>query len=533
MGENIKKDGEKLAGISSTEIAQKIKAGEITSKEVVEAHIRRIEDVNPNLNALVIPLFDEALAQAEAADKQQVNGEPLGLLHGVPVTIKEQFHVAGTQTTLGLENQVGNIASEDGPLVSRLRKAGAIILGKTNVPQMLVYHETDNSVYGRTNNPWNLERTPGGSSGGEAALIASGGSSLGLGGDYGGSIRIPSHFCGINGLKPTSGRLTNDDNPAHILATGQEAIIAQNGPMARTVDDLVLAMKVLAQPLFDRTSDLIPPIIWPDSERISVKGLRIGMYTDDGYFSAAPAVRRAVEEGAKVLNELGAQVEAFTPPDVAESIGLYLGIVSADGGYWVKNGLGRDTPDFRIKGLLQGGTLPSILRSIVASLVERQGKPQLAFAIRSMGSRTTHQYWQLVKELTAYRMRFLKELDDRKLDALICPPHALPALTHGSGDLLTVYSAASYAVLYNVLGLPAGVVAASRVRDGEESDRSPGRNAIEQVASKVEKGSAGLPVGVQVVSHYWREDVVLAVMAALETHFRKQPDYPECTDVTF
>jgi fatty acid amide hydrolase len=116
---------------------------------------------------------------------------------------------------------------------------------------------------------------------------------------------------------------------------------------------------------------------------------------------------------------------------------------------------------------------------------------------------------------------------------LICPPHALRALTHGSGDLLTVYSAASYAVLYNVLGLPAGVVAASRVRDGEESDRSPGRNAIEQVASKVEKGSAGLPVGVQVVSHYWREDVVLAVMAALETHFRKQPDYPECTDVTF
>jgi fatty acid amide hydrolase len=521
-----------LTNLSATQLAQRIRSGKISARETVEAHINRIETVNQSLNAVVVPLFEEAMAQAAAADSAVENTEPLGPLHGVPITIKDQFHVAGTQTTLGLLNQVGMKASKDGPLVAKLRKAGAIILGKTNVPQMLIYHESDNPVYGRSNNPWNLERTPGGSSGGEAAIIAVGGSSLGLGGDFGGSIRIPAHFCGIHGLKPTSGRLTNDDNPAHILAYGQEAIVAQNGPMARTVDDLRLAMDVLTTPTLEGTTDLIPPIPWPDPANVSITGLRIGMYTDDGIFPAAPAIRRAVEEAAAALRGLEAKVEPFTPPGVAEAIRLYLSVVSADGGFWVRNGLSKDKPDYRIKGLLQGGSMSSMLRPVVANLIERQGKPHLAFAIRSMGSKSAHQYWQLVKELTAYRQQFLKALDDSHLDALICPPHALPALTHGSGDLLTVYSTASYAVLYNVLGMPAGVVAATRVRRGEESVRSP-RNAIELAAFNVEKGSAGLPVGVQVVARHWREDIVLAVMAVLERHFLTMPGYPAHPSIIF
>jgi fatty acid amide hydrolase len=482
-----------LINMSATELAQRIKSGEISAWEVVEAHIHRIEAVNPSLNAVVIPLFEQALAQAKTADEARVHKEPLGPLHGVPITIKEQFYVAGTQTTLGLLNQVGNVANKDGPLVSKLRKAGAIILGKTNIFQMLVGHESDNPVYGRTNNPWDLKRTPGGSSGGEAAIIAAGGSSLGLGGDFGGSIRIPAHFCGIHGLKPTSGRLTNGDNALHILATGQEAIIAQNGPMARTIDDLHLAMEVLTTPTAERTIDLVPPIFWPDSEDVSISGLRIGMYTDDGYFPAAPAIRRAVEEAAAELNALGAQVEPFTPPDVAKAVQLFLSIASADGGFWLRNGFGKDKPDYRAKGFLQGGSLPAILRPIVAKIFERQGKPHLAFALRSMGSKSAHQYWQLIKELAAYREQFLRALDDSRLDALICPPHALPSLTHGSSEYLNVYSTGSYALLYNVLGMPAGVVAATRVREGEESNRSPVKNVIEKAAFAVEHGSVGLP----------------------------------------
>lgn len=276
-----------ITDMSATELAQMIKAGEVSAKEVVEAHIRRIEAVNPKLNAVVIPLFDEALAQARDADEQQAQRKPLGPLHGVPITIKEQFQVMGTQTTLGLKHLVGNRAKQEGPLVTRLRRAGAIILGKTNVAQTLIYHESDNPVYGQTKNPWKLDRTPGGSSGGEAAIIAAGGSPLGLGGDLGGSIRVPAHFCGICGLKPTTLRLTNDDIQAGLFSGGQEAILAQPGPMARTVADLCLAMEVLAAPGEESTSEFIPPIPWPDPKKVSIKGLRIGMYTYDGFFPAS------------------------------------------------------------------------------------------------------------------------------------------------------------------------------------------------------------------------------------------------------
>lgn len=189
-----------LTSLSATELARRIKAGEVSAVEVVDAHIRRIEAVNPKLNAVVVPLYEQARAQAAAADAAQARGDALGALHGVPVTIKECCHVAGTPSTAGLTGQMNHRADRDGPLVSRLRTAGAIVLGKTNVPQLLLYYESDNPVYGRTNNPWNLERSPGGSSGGEGAIIAAGGSPLAGGccarcdGRVGGALRTQPDY---------------------------------------------------------------------------------------------------------------------------------------------------------------------------------------------------------------------------------------------------------------------------------------------------------------------------------------------------
>ena len=240
-----------ITSLSAAEIARKIRAKELSAREVVDAQIRRIEEVNPLLNAVVIPLFEQARREADAADTAQLRGDPLGPLHGVPITIKEQFLVEGTATTFGLPSQKHHRAEEDGPLVKRLRDAGAIILGKTNVSQMLLFIESDNHLYGRTNNPWNLERTCGGSSGGEAAIIAAGGSPLGLGGDFGGSIREPAHFYGIQGLKPTSLRLTNFDTRSDLLPRGQEVILPQPGPMARTVADLAQSETIQAPHLLE------------------------------------------------------------------------------------------------------------------------------------------------------------------------------------------------------------------------------------------------------------------------------------------
>ncbi len=189
---------------SAAQIARRVARREVSALEVVQAHIARIEAVNGRLNAVVVPRFDEARTEAAAADDRLARGEPIGPLHGVPITVKECFHLAGTPASIGLARRQHELSADDGLLVARLRKAGAIVLGKTNLPQLMIWHESDNPVYGRTNNPWDLGRTPGGSTGGEAAIIAARGSPLGLGNDLGGSIRVPCHFCGIHGFKPTS-----------------------------------------------------------------------------------------------------------------------------------------------------------------------------------------------------------------------------------------------------------------------------------------------------------------------------------------
>src|SRR5262245_35155082 len=287
----ISQDGAILTSLSASELARRITAGYLSSQEVVEAHIRRIEAVNPRLNAVVVPLFEQARAEASRADRLREQGTLLGPLHGVPITLKEQFMVSGTPTTVGLLSYKSKVMGQEGPLVRRLRQAGAIVLGKTNVSQLLLSlsGSCENPVYGRTNNPWDLARTPGGSSGGEAAIIAAGGSPLGLGGDNGGSIRIPAHFCGLYSLLPTARRLTNLDTAPYAEVAGQEATIAQPCPIARSAQDLRLAMSILAAPGLNALDPSVPQIPWPSSV-VSLAGLRIGVFTDNGVFSAAPAV---------------------------------------------------------------------------------------------------------------------------------------------------------------------------------------------------------------------------------------------------
>ncbi|GHO87160.1 amidase [Dictyobacter formicarum] len=508
-----------LTSLSASELARRIADGLISSQEVVEAHIRRIEAVNPRLNAVVVSLFEQARAEASRADRLREQGTLLGPLHGVPITLKEQFMVSGTPTTVGILHQKSQPMEQEGPLVQRLRQAGAIPLGKTNVSQLLMYHESDNPVYGRTNNPWDLMRTPGGSSGGEAAIIAAGGSPLGLGGDFGGSIRVPAHFCGLYSLLPTARRLTHHDTAPHAYVGGQEGIIAQPAPIARSVEDLRLAMSILAAPGLNALDPLVPPVPWPDPTAVSLTGLRIGMYTENGIFSVAPAVRRAVEEAAQALRARGAIVESWNPPDVAEAVRLYVGLVGADGFATYKRNLAGDPRDRRISFNMRVSSLPGIVRAPLIGLLRRSGQAHLASSLQHIrGALSVDQYWHLVEERNQYRQRFLAALDAERFDALLCPPHALPALTHGNSGTLNPTNAGSYAILYNLLGLPAGVAPMTRVRPGEESERSVGKDSVERTARTVEMGSAGLPVGVQVVARPWREDIILALLAALEEH---------------
>jgi fatty acid amide hydrolase len=519
-----------LTKLSAVEIAERIRAGEVSAVEVTEAHIQRIEEVNPKLNAVVIPLFDQARDQAKEADARQARGEPLGRLHGVPVTIKEQYRVAGTQTTLGATKQIGNVYHDEGPLVTKLREEGAIILGKTNIIQTLAGLESDNRVYGRSNNPWNLDRTPGGSSGGEGAIIAAYGSPLGLGGDFGGSIRIPAHFSGIQGFKPTTGRLTNTDFPPDLLGNSQETVVPQPGPMARTVADLQLAMAIFAETSLKTTEDMVPPVPWPDPTKLDVSKMHIGYYTHNGYFAASPALRRAVEEAVAALEVLGATTAPFAPPDAAEAIRIFLGAVSAGGGEDYKRLLGDEKPIPQVAGFFQGLSTPAVVKSLLPKLMRARGQEYVAYMMEQSGARSTSAYWKIVEARTKYRAKFVHSLEEGGFDAVLCPPYALPAVIHGSSEHL--FPAMTYGLVYNVIGAPAGVVAATRVRQGEESDRTVSRDMADITAQQVERGSVGLPVGVQVIARHWREDKALAVMAALEAHFRSTADYPVLSEIT-
>lgn len=515
-----------LCRTGAARLARGIAAGEVSSAEVVEAHIRRIEQVDGQLNAVVVRQFDLTRREARRRDEQLAAGTVLGPLHGVPITIKECFQVRQTPATMGLSALAGEMAADDGPLVARLRRAGAVVLGKTNVPQLMIFHETVNPVYGRTCNPWDVQRSSGGSSGGEAAVIAAGGSPLGLGSDLGGSIRLPAHFCGISGIKPTSYRLTK--RGTRTTLRGMEVVQFQPGPMARRVEDLALLLDVLAGEAADRLEPETAPGRLGDWRRVEVDRLRVGVWDDDAYFPVSPPIRRAVAEAADALRAAGANVEPFEPPDPARAMRVYLGLLSADGGADLKSLLRGSEIQAEVRRLLRLARIPRSIRPPLGALLRLLGQHRLAAAFEATGPRSARGYWQLAREGDDYRQRFLGAMDAGPFDAIIAPPHALPALRRGTAaDLL---APACWAFVPNLLGIPAGVVAATRVGPDEESHRRASRDRVDLLARRCEHDSVGLPVGVQVLARHWREDHALAVMAALESHFQQKSDYPWPTE---
>ncbi|HLV98081.1 MAG TPA: amidase [Ktedonobacterales bacterium] len=511
-----------LTTLSAGELAGLIARGEVSAVEAVEAHIERIEQMNPALNAVVVKRYETAHAEARQADERRAAGEALGPLHGVPITIKECLDLEGTPSTFGLPSRTKLLATEDDVYVARMREAGAIILGKTNVAQLLFYYESDNPLYGRTKNPWNLDRTPGGSSGGQAAIIAAGGSPLGLGTDIGGSLRVPATFCGIASMKPTAGRFP--DAGRYSVPIGQRAIVSQVGVLARQVSDVALGLEVING---GRNPVTEPPMPLGNPATVDVSRLRVACYTDDGTFQVAPAVRRAVQEAAELLRTAGAQVTAWTPPDVRQAAALWLGIMAADGARGFKQMLGRDKRDPRVAPFLLFAGRSRPFLALLGGPLRSMGQRGLAETLHAFGHTNTHHYWGLVEAQMEYQAQFLRALDHDAggpFDVILCPANALPPYTHGSFyDLLT---AGAYATLYNVLGYPAGVVPVTRVRPGEDVGRAASRDRMQKAARNVELGSVGLPVGVQVVARPWREHVALAVMGAIEQAAAPCPDYP-------
>jgi amidase len=446
---------------SATEIARAIRAKEISSAEVVEAHLARIEEVNPKLNAVVQLTADAARARAREADAALARGEAWGPLHGVPVTIKDAFETEGVVSVGGTRGRAQYVPREDATGVARYKAAGAVVLGKTNVPEVSLAFESDNLVYGQTKNPYDLTRTPGGSSGGEAAAIASGMSPLGLGSDAGGSIRVPAHFCGIAGIKPTSGRTART---GHFPPMGGLLdFIWQIGPLARRVEDLWLALPLLCGA--DWRDPTVAPVPLGDPSKVELKTLRVAFHTDNGIISPTPDISDAVRDAARVLADAGAEVVEARPPVPENAYEMLLGLYGADSGAGLR------------MLLMLSGTDET--HALMTRLLE----------VLSTSRMTTAELVGLVFQLDAWRSAMLSFMRD--YDLIICPPCARTAMPHGTTfdeDNQLVFS---YSMIYNMTGWPGAVVRAST---------SP----------------EGLPVGVQLVARPWRDDVALAAAAEVE-----------------
>src|SRR5438067_13038421 len=328
-----------LTFLPAVQMAEQIRHRKISPVELVEAHLRKIKKLNPVLNAFVQVDAEGAFRQAREADVAVRRGAKLGALHGVPVSIKISIEVAGFRCEAGTKLRQGTVASQDAPLVSRLRDAGAIILGTTNTPELLMAWETDNLLYGRTNNPWNLSRTAGGSSGGEAAVIASGCSAGGVGSDGGGSIRVPAHFCGICGLKPTPGRIPASGHFPQ--SVGPFALLGVVGPMARTVADLKLLFEIMQGPDLGDPSSAPVPVRWPEFSNAHVvpdvhvrraSKPRIGYFEDDGRTPVTQETRKAVHDAAQALRSAGFEVESFRPDGLEKARQLWWKFFGVAGG---------------------------------------------------------------------------------------------------------------------------------------------------------------------------------------------------------
>jgi amidase len=458
---------DELIKLSAAQLVALIRVRAVSPVEVVEAYLRRIEQSNPQLNAIVT-LSPDALERAREAEAAIMRGDDVGMLHGVPVTIKDTIETKGLKTTSGSVLRAEHVPDRDAPAVRRLKDAGAIFLGKTNVPEMAIPYECDNPVFGRTNNPHDLRLTSGGSSGGEAAAISACLSPAGLGSDLSGSIRVPAHFCGIFGLKPTTGRVPSAGHFPPVV--GPFSLGATVGPMARHVEDLSLLLNVLTE--LDETESVFTAVEkTEDDKRKDMRGWRVALYLDEGRAPVTNETQQAMRAAAHALTEAGLVIVEEKPPGLERAIDLWPALFSR-------------ASTIQLRSVYQGQETKAgaVVRSVLAS-VDNSPQPSLDEFVNAWSERDI---------LRAELVEWMKTTP-----LIIAPVGATPAFEHGArrvdveGQSISVFRAFNYSRICNVFGLPSVSVPAGRTREG-------------------------LPIGVQIIGRPFAESVVLAAASILE-----------------
>eukprot|EP00471_Norrisiella_sphaerica_P008421 CAMPEP_0184499456 /NCGR_PEP_ID=MMETSP0113_2-20130426/41556_1 /TAXON_ID=91329 /ORGANISM="Norrisiella sphaerica, Strain BC52" /LENGTH=531 /DNA_ID=CAMNT_0026887371 /DNA_START=6 /DNA_END=1601 /DNA_ORIENTATION=+ len=505
-----------IVHMTATQLREKLASGEITAVETTIAFCRAAYNLQKDLDCLAEINFEDAIAEARKLDEERKEGKLRGILHGVPVSIKDQIAMNGFDSTCGLSARCFKPENMDSVLVKIIKKHGGIPFVRTNVPQALFLSESVNCIWGQCKNPFNLSRTSGGSSGGEAALISARGSPLGIGTDIGGSIRGPSLYCGITGFKPTPTRLSYKGIavPRPQGVSGQAVIKATAGPMARCVDDLELAMRVFhSDKRMHQMDSNVPPTEWNHALYVSEAKLKFGYFVDDGYFDNCKASRRAVRETVEKLKKAGHTVVEleFKFQEIAWS---YIKLMSAEGGMkgFIDALEGEELNPIYLF-LYKTANIPLWLRPVISGALNLLGQTRIAKLVSEARWRDTYDYWAQHAKLLLQKKALTKKWEELKLDALLCPSVGVPAVPHGMSSKLA--QSYSYNFIWNAVHFPAGVVPTTLVKSDEE-DYEGRKDSITAAAQVAAIGSSGLPMGVQVVALPWRDELCLKAMKAVE-----------------
>ncbi|XP_044800991.1 vitamin D3 hydroxylase-associated protein isoform X4 [Bubalus bubalis] len=495
-------------------LVQKLLADELSLESVLCSYLEEAMKVHQEVNCLT-DFLDECEEQLQALKKLKKSER--GLLYGVPISLKDVYDCMGHDSTCGLAQFLEKPAAKDGVIVKVLKAQGAIPFVKTNISQTLLSFDCSNPIYGQTLNPENLKKTSGGSSGGEGALLAKGGSILGMGTDTGGSIRIPASFCGACGFRVTGYRLSNSGVASAVK--GRKAVVTVAGPLAWDVESLALCLRALLSEHMHRLDPTVPFLPFREEVYSSNRPLRIGYYESDGFTQPSPSMARAVKLTSRLLRDAGHQVIPFSVPRTEYAFfHLYQGSLFADGGASILEKLKGDIVDPSMKSIVTPLRLPNSLKRFLA-WIWKYFEPRVSQSLeRLCGVGTPKKLWEQHKAVEEYQQEFIAKWRSLDLDVLLSP--ALDPAFY-IGYPAKALASSFYLGLYNLLNFPAGVVPVTTVTPQDEKElafyRGYYRDRFDKSFQEAVRGSVGLSVAVQCIALPWEEELCLRFMKEVET----------------
>lgn len=522
---------ERILHSDAVGLIEMLDEGIVLSEDLVKFFYMRCRNIGRMLEATTESNIGEAIELARIADRyrKQHGADANKPLLGLPFSVKESIEMKGFDVTQGFPTRIGRPSKDDAEVIKILKEAGGIPFMRTNVPQYLMAHESKNEIFGNSKNPHNHSRTAGGSSGGEAALIASGCSPIGIGSDTGGSIRVPSLFCGLFGFKPTQMRLPVNGHPSlsPIFENSQQSFIAEAiGPLCKSSRDVEIIMRIYTEgSLKSRRNLMNPTLAWrKDHLILNKKKIKIGYFFDlDGVLNSSSETAQSITKVVEFLKKDGFQVQKIALPDCSAWLENMLRIYDMDGNF--DSFIDTELHGVEVESLyaqnIESYKMPNLMKRILSKYEGYFGSKMLEMIIRSGVTETSETMLGVRGKQISDTRDFINILKKDEISLIICPGYGVPAPK--LGDTPSSIAAFFFVGLWNYLECPAGMIPIRKLEKDDTFNSTFGEDVLTRALQETCKGTAGLPTGVQIISHPWGDEKVVALMQYIQEGLHLAP----------